>query len=51
PDELDNPNLTDFLYPLDTKNKILDFYKILLKPYPIEQEWKVIADGSTNIVV
>ncbi|CAG8637789.1 3154_t:CDS:2, partial [Racocetra fulgida] len=36
---------------LGTKNKIPGLCKIPRKPHPVGQEWKVLADGLTNIVI
>ncbi|CAG8771492.1 18066_t:CDS:2, partial [Gigaspora margarita] len=45
--ELDTPNLNDPLYSVhSSKNKISGCCKIPYKPYPVEQEWKTVADNN-----
>ncbi|CAG8586319.1 9657_t:CDS:2, partial [Scutellospora calospora] len=36
---------------LGSKNKIPGHRKIPRKPHPVGQEWKTVADGSTNIII
>ncbi|CAG8659804.1 20645_t:CDS:2 [Racocetra persica] len=36
---------------LGYKNKISGFRKIPRKPYPVGQEWKVVTNSSTNIII
>ncbi|CAG8856605.1 14512_t:CDS:1, partial [Gigaspora margarita] len=36
---------------LGSKNKIPGCRKIPRKPHPVGQEWKTVADGSTNIII